>query len=284
LIRRFFKVIALIVIGAFVISYGSMIIAGQFLVPYIPLVSPEPTITGFMGYYAGILALCLIPMILIARAGFGLVWNHKFDPKIRRILLGAWLVSFIVFGATVIFGVRNFAFHGSSTSSLHNAPIDKTNPFIIQVNSLDSEMSDGRIPLRLGHSRLDNGKLYISNRIHFRLQPSEDENLKIDVTSKSRGSSPRKAQGNTQLINHSTSIEDNTISINEYYSIDRKSRFRGQYRSVDIHIPIGQEVILKGSANPYNRHDFKKQNPHNNKHWVMTTEGLIANVNEAPSE
>ena len=261
-----------------------MIIAGQFLVPYIPLLSPQPIVTGYIGFYAGILALCLIPMILIARAGFGLVWNHKFDPKIRRILLAVWCVSFIVFGATVIFGARNFAFHGSSTSSLYNAPIDKGAPFIINVNELNSDMSDDKMQIRLGHSRLDNGQLYVANRIHFRLLPSEDENLQVDVTSKSRGSTPRRAVENTSLIDHNPTISNNTIDINEYYSIDRSSRFRGQYHSIDMHIPLGQEVVLKGSTDPYNRHDFAEENPRKNKQWIMTSEGLIAKVEAEASK
>jgi len=261
-----------------------MIIAGQFVVPYLPLVSPHPIVTGYIGYYAGVLALCLIPMILLVRFGFGIVWSHKFDPKIRRMLLGAWLVTIIVFATTLIFGARNFAFHGRTTSGLYNGPISSDKPLVINVENLNSESFDDRIQLRLGHSRLHNGNLYVAHGINFRLEPSQDSTLQIDIVDNSRGSSPRRAKNNTQLIKHKASIEENTINIDEFYSIPRKSLFRGQYRNIEMNIPIGQEVVLQGSTHPYNWHDFKDESPYDTKNWVMTEDGLVAIADESSTE
>lgn len=217
-------------------------------------------------------------MILIARAGFGIVWNHKFDPKIRRILLGTWMVSFIVFAATVTFGARNFAFHGSTTSFLYNGPIDRDSPLLIEVDKMDSDLFDDRVQLNFGHSRLDNGKLYVARGVHFRIRPSEDLNLYVSAIDKSRGSSPRKAKKNTAEFQNQASIEENKIKIDEYYSIPRKSRFRGQYRTIEMQIPVGQDVVLKGSSSPFNRNDFNGKSPHNIKNWTMTSEGLVEKI------
>ena len=251
-----------------------MIIASQFLVPYLPLVSPQPIISGYIGYYAGILTLCLIPMILIARSGFGLIWNHKFDPKIRRMLLGTWMVSFIVFTATATFGARNFAYRSSTKSSIYNGPIDRDKPFIIEIDQLDSETFDNRIQLDFGHSKLDNGILYVDHGLNFRISPTEDQNLTVNAIDISRGSSPQKAKENTEIVQHETKIEQNRINIDEYYSLARKSKFRGQYRMIEMQVPIGQNISLEGSSHPFSSRDFKGNSPQKMKNWTMTAEGL----------
>ena len=123
------------------------------------------------------------------------------------------------FGLHWIFCRDTYSVSDSHDTSIYNGPIDRDKPFIIEIDQLDSETFDNRIQLDFGHSKLDNGILYVDHGLNFRISPTEDQNLTVNAIDISRGSSPQKAKENTEIVQHETKIEQNRIKIDEYYSL-----------------------------------------------------------------
>lgn len=254
---------------------ASLIIAGHIVLPYLPLVSPHPVVTGYIGYYAGMLALLLIPMIVLARSGFRIIWGHRLDPRTTKMLIGTWVVSFVVFFATLVFGVRNFAYSAKDLQHLSHEIRDKSLPLRLHIDDIHDNYMDDRINVHLGSCQISQGKLYVDLDSDIRILPNDADVVKINIHTQSQGSSPRQAKLNCQLMSPAVAMDSDALTISNYYWLERTGRFRGQSRQVEVLIPLGQIVHLSGNKYSLYSGDFVDQSSLQADLWKMSDKGLV---------
>ena len=95
-------------IAAFLISWIGLAFGGYFLTPLIPKLSPDPVISGYVGFFSGVVGLGLIPLAILIWLLFKILFGYKVGRKVRRLTQGVWIVSILLFALTILFGAKNY--------------------------------------------------------------------------------------------------------------------------------------------------------------------------------
>ena len=279
--KKFFKVILLIVVGSLLLSLISCIIASQFITPYVSLVAPTPVITGFIGYYAGIFTLFIIPALLIGKWMINFAFGYKSTFQFRKTMAAFWLVSFMTFIGTLAFSARNFSTRQEVKNEIVAAEINKEE--ILQINFKNTTIERNFAEVRLGHARLHDGKLYAHDiGLELKFSPSEEEQISIDKTVSSFGRNRSRAKKNGQYAQHELSYKENTIDFNSYYTIDKRDKFRVQELSYEVFVPIGTKVQFN-YLNPHILTQEHKWSDEGNG-LIMTKDGIKSIESKTKSE
>ena len=259
-------------IGAIAISIGALVISGHFGLPYLTLISPNPPISGYIGYYGAIIAFGIIPLILLIKTAINFIGGYKTSLKFKRALAGVWVVSFMIFILTGVFTMRNFVHDATKTELLAESQINPAQPLEIQLHTEHRSHSP---MIQFGrYTYLTNGSLYNGDDIDVYFKPTgEEEPLKIVKTTYSRGMNHRSAMHNMKYPRHEVELSDNHIDVDEFYRIGKRDKYRSQKLRYDISIPIGTKVSLSEPSTIFREREFRKRDV--NEHlWVMTKEGL----------
>jgi len=231
----------LIVVGSLLLVLISFIISSQLLTPYVPLISPTPVIAGITGYYAGILSLFVIPILLLGKWMINHTFGYKSTYQFRKIMSGFWIVSFVAFIATVAFTARNFSTQSETSEQLISASIDTSQ--VIEVNFNKLQLENSWKQLKLGPAKLENGNLYADNiAIRVNFLPSQDSLVHIDKTVSSYGRNRQQANRNTKYASHNINLNGQKLDIDRYYTIQKGSKFRVQEIEYDINLPLGSKI------------------------------------------
>ncbi len=263
--------IALILIGAIAISIGALVISGHFGLPYLAMISPDPTVSGYIGYYAGLIALGIIPMILLIKTAINFIGGYKSSIRFKRAISGVWIVSFVLFILTGIFTARNFVHEAQLSEIVLENDLDQDQPFNIKVVPLDR-----RNNLRIQFSEsafLSDGNFYNGDGVDVYFRPAENDKLKVTRTGSSRGMNYRSAVRNMHYPNHNLELSENSITLDEYYTLGRRDKFRAQKLRYDIAIPVGTIVSLERSSPIFRNREFRSKKGEGEK-WIMTTDGF----------
>lgn len=270
IVSRFFKVIALIAIGAITISLAGFVIASHFGLPYLSMITPNPAISGYIGFYAGLIALGIIPILLLIKTAINFIWNYKSTYKFKRAVSGVWIVSMTIFILTAVFTTRNFAHSASSSELVMAESIDTTNAIDLLINYQDYDLN--HLSFQLGNTVMTDNYLLHKNGVSLTLKPSSDDKMSINKTTYSRGTSRKSALRSVKSPIHDITVEGNQIKIDKYYRIDRDAKFRGQKLSYDIYVPLGTKLnIPRKSSMIYNRAINRNRGVDT---FIMTEEGI----------
>jgi len=272
LVSRFVKAIALIVIGAMAIGLLSILVGTHFGLPYLRLIAPDPWITGYVAYYAGLISFVIIPFLLLILLISKIVWRHRRIYKYRYPLAGVWTVTAVLFLSTALFTARNFIFETSVTEQVSEASIGDDRNINIDIRKL--KYPDGKVQFNFDHSFLNNGKLYNREGVRLDFVPAEEEKVTVTKTVYSRGTNYQSALGNMSSPDHRIEVTDQNISLDEYYIIDKNGKYRRQRYYYKVAVPLGVTLSFnKGSIILPDR-QLRKRNYDPAQKWIMTEEGL----------
>jgi protein-S-isoprenylcysteine O-methyltransferase Ste14 len=272
-VSRFVKVIALIVIGAIAILILALIVSGHFSLPYITMITPDPVISGYLGFYAGMIALLILPLVFIIRTALRVIWGYRITSRSRTALTGIWALSMITFVLTVAFTARNFVYETSNLETLSHTTIDPGEPLLIKINKPDHSMSKG---MHFGLTYLRDGHLYNRNGIRVRFRPAKEDQVIITKESRARGMNQETALRNSTFASHQIAIDHNALTVDDYYHLDNHSKYRGQSYYYTVFIPEGTKIKIDDASNIFDNPDLHNNQKATEKIWVMSEQGLIA--------
>lgn len=238
--------------------------------PYLSMITPDPAISGYIGFYAGMIALVLIPLILLVKLAINFVWGYRSTWRFKQAVTGVWIVSFMIFLMTTIFTARNFVYETATTELVSAQPINTDQPLMINIQRPGYD-DDARI--RFGNSYISHGRLYNRDGVAVRLVPAETEEISISKTSISRGMNHKCAIRNMDYPQHHISLQDNQLSLDEYYELGNKDKFRAQRYSYEVAVPVGTVISVNQPSRIF-RHYELRNHDHKGALWVMTEAGL----------
>ena len=276
LIVPILKIAAILVIAVFFISWIAFIFAGYFVSPIIPFFSPEPLVSGYIGFYSGIIAFGVIPLVILIWLFFKLLWGYKVGTKTRRATLATWMVCVVLFGSTILFAAKNFSQEDSSSEMVYQEMIDIETPVVIDLQSSYNLISDrDRIHLDFEDVFISRGDVYLRS-VDFRLRPSEDETMRIEKSTHAFGKNRQSARTNLSMVNHDLNISDKRIEITDFVKLRHGDRFRFQSYNYEIKVPIGSKIIFKGDADMIPLKALKDRTKISTSTiYTMTPEGLV---------
>jgi len=257
------------VIGAIAIAIGALFVSGHFGLPYIPMIAPNPAISGYIGFYAGMIALAIIPLIILIRLAIRFIWGYRSSYRFRRAMAGVWVVSFVIFIMTVAFTARNFVYQSSATDDISEMLLDSNKVLDININELGFNRN---AKIQFGNSFLSNGRLFIRDGVHVEFVPSDNESVGITKTAKSLGMNDKYARRNIYYPEHEIELSDNKLSIDNYYSLSKRDKFRAQELYYVVAVPEGTQLNFEGWSNIFMDRELRRNK--GTKEWVMTKEGL----------
>ena len=271
LVSRFVKVIALIIIGAMAFSLLGLLIGTHFGLPYISLIAPDPWITGYVGYYTGLISFVIIPFVLLILFASKLIWKHRKIHAYKYPMMGIWIVTTVIFLGTALFTARNFTYGTSVSKQISEAHIGDDKNVNIDIARLhDPE----EMALRFDDTFLSRGQLFNRDGVHLNFALSDEDKVTITQTAYSRGTNYRTAVGNMAAPYHRIEVNESNISLDEYYTIQKNRKYRGQRLDYEVAIPLGATVSFNRSSEILPNRELRRRNYDNTQKWVMTTEGL----------
>ncbi len=269
--------VAIAIVGAFVFAWLGFLVAGHVATPYIPMISPTPVISGYIGFYSGIIAMGIIPLVLLIFLLFKVAWGYKVRKGVRRAIFGIWVVTFTSFAATVFFTSRNFAGSYTESQVLSETDWDTNRELRFQFDpTWNDKKSDNHFILDLDHAFMANGKAYVRD-VGLEIIPTESDQLKIVQTIQSAGPSKSSARRNMKYLDHNFSLNDQDIKIADYYTLEKNQKFRNQKIRYMVHVPVGTVINFDATSSMLRRNlSYDDRRHMNTKKWAMTRDGLKA--------
>ncbi len=268
---------AILVIASFLLSWVVFVFTGYFVTPLIPAFSPEPVISGYIGFFSGVIGLGIIPLIVLIWLLFKVIWGYEIGSRTRRGTFGVWMVSMFLFAATLIFGAKNFVHKYTNTEVVYEEKVDPDQPLILNLQSgYDDVFSQDIRTINLDdHLFISGGDLYLRN-IQVELVPTQSDFVSIVKTSSATGQNRKTAIKSMNHLDPNIEISGNEIRLSDYTHLSEDQRFRMQNYRYTIKIPIKKSVQLKGSTDIIKQSEYVNglsiYNPE--KPFIMTAKGL----------
>ena len=287
----FIKVI-LIIIGTSLVIAGIGLLIGLITLPFVGInVFPFESYNFSLGdilipftdpvsVTLLVIAVTLLILIPIAAMLYGLIkliFNLKSSN--RGLGVGAitlWIVSLLMIIGIVAFESSNYSDSGRDTQS-HE--ISDADTLFINVNSSQEDYLKDESIIDL------NSKWYLLEdvdafygRILLDIEKTSDESFILEVEKESKGKSWERAEENARFLDYNYSSRSNYITLDPYFSVDVKNKWRFPRVEVIVKVPEGKVVVLdhetrdllEGVHNVNHTSDWNMAG----KSWKMTEEGL----------
>lgn len=282
---------------------------------------------AFFLFIAGIIAFALLVALLaLMVAGVGVFplknfflegfWQNFLAWSTLLLFLGIPVVAFVTWIIRRIMGVKSgnkylgFTFGGlwfiglvcggilaaSIARNFDARARDKQDYTIVQpstgkliVNVPDSKVKVyGRWWRMDGILSMSDDSLFLNN-VRLRIVKSNDSLFHIGSYKYSNGPDENAALRNVKEISYGVSQQDSLIYLDRGFSLQRGTRFRNQSVTVNLQVPVGKRIVIKGSVsrrlNSFHinagRNDWDFDEDWNNDYWwssdveyVMTPGGL----------
>lgn len=273
--RPIFKVASLFVITILLIVWIALFTSGHFALPYIPMIAPDPSFTGYVGFYSLMISAGLIPIIWFSIFLFRRIWGWKQTARYRTPLYGAWIVSFFIFVFTFFFTARNFKETHSWTETMQGYSIEKSTPLVIRSNNYPSDSYSDNIHLEFGPVRLTDDHLYLQESGMLDLLPTDQEEGYVKKSVRSSGLNKAGALKNARYVKHNLELKDNHLSYDNFYSLAKSEKFRLQQVRYQVYIPVGTKIQFENQGT-YRQKRYKNRFGYNkeSQNYIMTKNGL----------
>lgn len=194
--------------------------------------------------YYSLVVLLLMPISYFVIRGVQLLFGlkNKFG-SVKIVALTLWIISICMLSLVGVYLAMNF--EDSSGEIVENRCVDvegKTLYVKLESNNLFPNLmrKDGDVILNEMVKLTDSATILAFPRLL--IEPSETDSVEIKMIRKARGSKELVAIKNAKAIGYDYQIEENTISLSNYFTIPQESKFRGQNIKVVIKIPQGLEL------------------------------------------
>lgn len=204
----------------------------------------------------GMALLCFfsigIPFFFLLYLGLKImVSNLKSIGNIAKYtLLGLWLLSISMLVALGIRQAASRAHTGSvsTTENLQFAQEPDTLKVVMRASDLYENQTDfGFEGFTIAYDEADR-KLLFADDVDLDIRKSDDDQIKLKVWKKSRGSSFNDARDRAQEIVYHYSTEGNTIVLDNFLTTAYENHISGQEVNVVLYLPTGTKLSLDQST------------------------------------
>ncbi len=281
IIAGFFAVIGFIILIAFAVAFLAILGVGTVTVPFFitdMVMEPWQQMFALIG---GFLVIG-IPVIMIIYKAVKVLFKIKTENRaLNWTAMALWIVGLglsIIVGSSV--GSEFRAKETDRTELQISQPVSDT------LNLKVADYGDTRFDWHVGDddnntfpfsSSVNEDSVWIRN-VRLDIVKSNSGQFELTQIVSSRGENRRQAFDNARKVNYSITQDDNSISFDESFLLDKGAKFRGQKVQLVLRVPEGKSVVLteemvdiiydiKNVTNTYDGDMVGRT-------WTMTTEGL----------
>lgn len=255
-------------IAIFIFSWGAFIFSGYIITPWIPAVSPEPIVSGYLGFFSGVISIGFIPLLLLLAMLFKVIAGYTMSSSLKRATLGIWIVTFFAFLSTLAFISKDYMRSYQFEDTVIASDISSEEPLTIYID--ENPVVNNQPSIMLGNFQLNRDQMILHNR-HFEINPSTDQQLLLHRQSSSSGSDRADAQ--KSLTNESILFDKakNNIRLVKYSLFKGQNKYHRQVHNYDLQVPVGTMVqFVSKDGDAYLGQDLYM----NDEMWEMTENGL----------
>jgi phage shock protein PspC (stress-responsive transcriptional regulator) len=220
-----------------------------------------------------------LPLIAIIYWGLKMIfWFQVKDMVISLVALVLWVLSISALVLLLFSQGISFAETGRKNEQVIIEQKSDTLYLVagrkIADLKFEKEISLPGAEYSLYINRKDN-ELY--GRPHIRLYDSEDRTTRIEVNRHSNGKTRKEAVEKAESLMYNYKISNDSIYLDQYYSIPSKNKWAGADINIELFLPKGKVIrVDKNSADLF--HDYVSNGIHSwdlgDKYWIWTEEGL----------
>ena len=221
-------------------------------------------------FVVGIPLLALI--LLVSRLMF-----QTRIPVYWQVALAVLLVS--NFGSLAFFGIntaQDFAIEGELTDTFEIPATE-----VLKLDFQPDPYASG-FYLPGGTLQLD-GKTLISKEVGVEISVATGPEIKLIKNFAARGSNLGKAEALARQIEDIASFNDDVLHLRQYFKIAPGNKWRNQYASYYLKLPVGQYFTYSGATRHWGMHPHWRVDDHHGhfdrehqgKMFKMTEEGII---------
>lgn len=258
---------AVIVIAAFIISWLGLMFSGYVITPWIPSFSPEPIVSGYLGFFSGIISLGIIPLLILVALLLRVLMGYRMGRVMRRGVLAIWVVTLIGFVSTLGFSVKNYSHNYRFNETLLTSDISSEDPLIVELKNVPSHLVSPGISL--GNMNISRDAIFLYNK-KTRLTPNPDGRIALVREGSSAGTS--RSEAAKTLEQESPKLKDGRLVINNYSIMEKGDKYRNQWYRYDLQLPIGKRVKFD-TKRKHLRLNGRKY--YTDKVYEMTEDGLV---------
>jgi hypothetical protein len=220
-----------------------------------------------------------LPLFAIIYGGIRMIfWFRARDGYIWLIGLVLWVMSAAALSIILFNEGVGFAETGRTTSREYFNEAPDT----LYIRS-GVKISDIRVDKEITIPGEEYDVFYISDEkkeIYFRTRldvvADEDNSASVEIRKRSAGRSRLDAMKKTERLLYNSHISENTIYMDEYFTIPANSKWSFDFVSVIVHAPEGTIIFMDKTTerlfHPDNDDDFVTDT--DNRFWRMTEDGL----------
>ena len=247
---------AVMVIALFVglFTAGTMGFVDGTFVDYVDLVNtteaPIWVISLLVFFAAG------IPFFAMFYLGLKILVNNLRSMSLtaKLTLLGIWLLSIIALSVLGIRQATAFSVDSevSSTVVLNMQPSDTLKITMASSNRRGLYRSDN---WRIDY---ENGEQVIRNQdIRLVVKESEDGKPALEVVKSAQGRNYQDAHDRAENIDYGYTFNNNTLTLNGYFTTALKNKHRDQEVQVIVYLPEGAHLIAAQNTSSFHRNDSR---------------------------
>jgi phage shock protein PspC (stress-responsive transcriptional regulator) len=281
IIAGFFAVIGFIILIAFAVAFLAILGVGTVTVPFFitdMVMEPWQQMFAVIG---GFLVIG-IPVIMIIYKAVKVLFKIKTENRaLNWTAMALWIVGLglsIIVGSSVGSEFR--------TKETDRAELQISQPVSDTLNLKVADYGDTRFDWHVGDddnntfpfsSSVNEDSVWIRN-VRLDIVKSNSGQFELTQIVSSRGENRRQAFDNARKVNYSITQDDNSISFDESFLLDKGAKFRGQKVQLVLRVPEGKSVVLteemvdiiydiKNVTNTYDGDMVGRT-------WTMTSQGL----------
>ncbi|MFS4418654.1 PspC domain-containing protein [Maribacter sp. 2307ULW6-5] len=222
-----------------------------------------------------------VPFFFLMYLGLKILVNNlkSIGNMAKFSLLGLWLLSIVLL---VVFGIRE------ATSHAHTGSVTEETEWRLEPTTdtlqlrLDASGYDRENMVRMGNTMIaytDAGeKTLVSNDVRLNIKKSADSLVRLSLRREADGPTYEKARETAANIAYRYRREGNTLTLNDYLTLDANSKLNDQEVRASLYLPVGTVLrYMPGDAKSYtvradtDREDLDLEGPL----WRMTNNGTL---------
>jgi phage shock protein PspC (stress-responsive transcriptional regulator) len=243
----------------------------------------HPTLTPWILILTSIVVV--LPLLALIYWGIKMIfWFRARDGVVSLIGLVLWVLG--AAALTIILFNEGFSF--AETGRTSSQIMLKNAPDTLYV-TVDKKVKDLSFNKELNLPWEEYSLFIIDSRNELAIRPSlriflsEDKSARVEVHKRSGGRNKMEAARKAEALMYDFSLRNDTLLLDEYFSVPSGNKWAGDNIHVDLYIPDGKIIHFdKTSENlfqsVYSRNSGSRNeiNPLDlgNKYWIMSEDGL----------
>lgn len=239
----FFFVGAAIIIAALVALVASLF-SFIFLIPMSIKYIFSTSVLGILSLL-GALLFFGIPILFLIYLPFRLFSKYRVKNNYAvPVAVGLFLIGLMLLGIST-YTVNDYFSNQESfyEETILDRPFEDTIYIAVNENEEDFKRLEYDLEFKnflSAAQRLESA----SDWVELDIEPSRDEQIYLERTYIAYGSSNKKAEENARSISHNVSFDYNSIVVDPFFGLGKKSKWRNQQLKLTLKVPEGMVVAV----------------------------------------